>query len=228
MPRYTVVRVEEVERYAMRVGYGVRRRRLNELFSKVEELLNNTLEPYGGIAFNTGVEGEYIALTNGVDREQHLDLLFKLDWETPHGVRVASLKASNPVVALLSSSSYFRRGERFLFEEDDGGVGEEYWVAMIALPRLRGYEAHVAANTLGYSISRAMERYGGLVVEKTSGAVTIIGGGGLEALAGELREIGPVGIGVSQRGLNAYRNAVKALQRLLDGIAEERVCVLRD
>ncbi|MEM0237513.1 MAG: GTP cyclohydrolase, partial [Desulfurococcus sp.] len=86
---------------------------------------------------------------------------------------------------------------------------------------------YIVYNSLYSSIHRAAEKYGGLLVEKATGLVTIVGGKELGSLVNELTSIGFVGVGVSPIGCNAYRNAFKALQHLIDGVMDGRLYIIQ-
>lgn len=226
MPRYTIIKLRELHRYLNNKKYSEKIRYLLEYGCNVHSIINRVLQSYGGIVFNLDT-GEYIALTNGIGEDIHRELLIELDRETMHGVQMASVTASNPLTALLGASIYFSKGHRFVFEEE-AGSRDEYWVASIQLPLFSSsYDAYIVYNSLYNSIHRAAEKYGGLLVEKTTGLVTIVGGKELGSLVNELSSIGFVGVGVSPIGRNAYRNAFKALQLLIDGVVDGRLHIIQ-
>lgn len=106
MPRYTVIRLEDA--WSHFTSKSVSTRYLQAYNLRVNWLINRILKPHGGVAFSLNT-GEYIALTNTVSRGIHVEFQARLEEEARVRVRVDSVVASNPVVALLSASQYFKK-----------------------------------------------------------------------------------------------------------------------
>jgi len=228
LPRYTVIRVRGLHRYMLNTGYDKRLKALKRLLEGVEPLLNGFLYQRNSIAFLLPT-GEFIVLSNNLDKKTHMDLLVELDKATPYGVDMASVITPNPLTAIQAAARYLRNSHFFFEEELDSRDGE-YWVlAMTPLnPDIRGLDAYIAYSSLTSSVARLLERYGGIIVEQAGNTMVAIGGRELGEATDELVHLVHAGIGVSRQGLNAYRNAIRALQQVINGVVEGKVGIIMD
>jgi len=228
LPRYTVIRVRGLHRYLLNTGYDKRLKALKHLLEGVESQLNGLLYQRNSIAFLLPT-GEFIALSNNLDKKTHMDLLVELDKATPYGVDMASVITPNPLTAIQAAARYLR-SNHFFFEEESDSLDGEYWVlAMTPLnPDIRGLDAYIAYSSLAFSVARLLERYGGIIVEQVGDTMIAVGGRELSESTDELVHLVHAGIGVSRQGLNAYRNAIRALQQVIDGVVEGKVGIIMD
>ncbi len=232
VPRITIIKLLKYREWTENLGFD-REWIIQLKQSQIYNLLQTLFSKKNGFVLPIRYD-YYIALSNGINHDTHLEILTEIESITPHGVRVVSVSHKYPAIAqLVASHLLHERKDKFLFIDS---VEDENVIAHIDFNYVTRYtestsvfESYMRIISLYYHITKYVFRLGGITA--------YLGGDNMIALipseqVNELLEIMPsylkVGIGVSNIPRKALQLASKALTMIRHGLVDKKYLILYD
>jgi GTP cyclohydrolase IIa len=232
VPRITIIKLLKYREWTEDLGFD-REWIIQLKQSQIYNLLQTLFSKKNGFVLPIRYD-YYIALSNGINYDTHLEILTEIESITPHGVRVVSVSHKYPAIAqLIASRLLHERRDKFLFldsEEDENVIAHidfDYVTRYTELTSV--FESYMRIISLYYNITRYVFRLGGITA--------YLGGDNMVALipgdrVNELLEIMPsylkTGIGVSRIPRKALQLASKALTMIRHGLVDKKHLILYD
>jgi len=231
LPRMTVIKLDKYREWTEELGddrEGFIQIKQAEIYRVLQEYL------WSKDCFALPLRYDYyIALTNGLSREDLITLKERVGAYAPYGLKIASVTHKYPAIAQLIATKHLASGEDVVYMD---GVEDENVVLHIDLNNITEYtdqtslyESYIEILMLNYNIARAIYELGGLA--------NYLGGDNLLAILPkdhykELIEILPsnlkIGVGVSINPRKALKLASQALTRIRRGEVDKNYLILYD
>ncbi|WP_052833587.1 GTP cyclohydrolase IIa [Staphylothermus hellenicus] len=232
MPRITVIRLLKYRKWTEELGYD-REWIIQKKQARTYDILQTLFSKKNGFVVPLRYD-HYLALSNGIDKETHQEILTEIDPVTPYGVKIVSIAHKYPAIGQLIASR--------LLEEKPGkiiyldGVEDENVVVHIDFNSVTMY---TEMTSIFESYMRILELYDIVTkyVFQLGGITSYLGGDNMLAVVpenklDELLELIPsylkAGVGLSYVPRKALLLASKALTIIRSGKVDKRFLILRD
>uniref|UniRef100_A0A7C4NUX6 GTP cyclohydrolase III n=1 Tax=Staphylothermus marinus TaxID=2280 RepID=A0A7C4NUX6_STAMA len=231
MPRITLVKLVDYRKWTEELGFdreGLIQIKQAEIYRWIQERAWSM-----GFFAMPLMYDHYLILTNGISREELIDLAEYIEEKTPCSIKVVSITHKNPAIAQLYASRILQVSENkitYIDGEDSVNV-----IAHIDLNDITSlinetsiYEAYLEVNMLLNQLSSQIYEQNGLVSYLGGdNFVAILPSENYEKLITRIPGCLKVGVGVSINPREAFKLATEALTRIRKGYVKTNYLIIQ-
>lgn len=232
MPRITLIKLLRYREWTENLGYD-REWIIQKKQARTYDILQTLFSKKNGFVIPLRYD-YYLALSNGINKETHQEILTEIDSIAPHGVKIVSIPHKYPAIGQLIASHLLEEKPGKLVyvegEEDENVVVHVDFNSVTMYTEMTSvFESYMRIQTLYSLLTKYVFQLGGIT--------SYLGGDNMLAIVpeenlNELLELLPsylkAGIGLSYVPRKALLLASKALTIIRSGKVEDRFVILRD